>query len=269
MSVQDGERLATKQDLADMYQGILPYLGGMPEMVANKFSKGDLYSTDEKMIGQWIDGKPLYQRTFHLTNPTGEWVANSLGFTADKVFLVDTCYIANWMGGCSYYSSSSNMASIFAYKDTTTNDVSIWIRSTSTITDLYVTLRYTKTNDTAISIGDETDYSTTEKIVGTWIDGSTLYQKTLQITMPTANESIIATDIASGNHARIIDGFIEQTGSSGNNYTFPLLFLNGSPLTMNVLVQVTVDASKLYVWSNFDKTDGKTAYVTIQYTKTT
>ena len=113
------------------------------------------------------------------------------------------------------------------------------------------------------------DYSTDEKVVGTWIDGSTLYQKTLQITMPTANESIIATGIASGNHARIIDGFIEQTGSSGNNYTFPLLFLNGSPLTMNVLVQVTVDASKLYVWSNFDKTDGKTAYVTIQYTKTT
>lgn len=28
MSVQNGERLATKQDLADMYQGILPYLSG-------------------------------------------------------------------------------------------------------------------------------------------------------------------------------------------------------------------------------------------------
>ena len=63
MSVQNPERVVTKQDLADFYQCILPYLGGMPDILANKFSKGDMYSTDGKMIGQWIDGKPLYSKT--------------------------------------------------------------------------------------------------------------------------------------------------------------------------------------------------------------
>lgn len=113
------------------------------------------------------------------------------------------------------------------------------------------------------------DYSTDEKVVGTWINGEPLYQKTLQITMPSANESSISTGVENGNHARIVDGFIEQTGSSGGNYSFPVMFDSGSPLTTKVLIQVTVNGSNLYVYSNFDKTDGKTAYITIQYTKTT
>jgi hypothetical protein len=113
------------------------------------------------------------------------------------------------------------------------------------------------------------DYSTDEKVVGTWINGEPLYQKTLQITMPSANESSISTGVENGNHARIVDGFIEQTGSSGGNYSFPAMFDSGSPLTTKVLIQVTVNGSNLYVYSNFDKTDGKTAYITIQYTKTT
>ena len=113
------------------------------------------------------------------------------------------------------------------------------------------------------------EYSTTEQVVGKWIDGATLYEKTLQITMPSANESSISTGVENGNHARIVDGFIEQTGSSDGNYSFPVMFDSGSPLTTKVLIQVTVSGSHLYVYSNFDKTDGKTAYITIQYTKTT
>jgi hypothetical protein len=113
------------------------------------------------------------------------------------------------------------------------------------------------------------EYSTSEQVVGKWLDGSPLYEKTLQITMPSANESNISTGVENGNHARIVDGFIEQTGSSGGNYSFPVMFDSGSPLTTKVLIQVTVSGSHLYVYSNFDKTDGKTAYITIQYTKTT
>ena len=35
------------------------------------------YSTDEKVVGKWTDGKPLYEKTFHFVNyiplPTKSW----------------------------------------------------------------------------------------------------------------------------------------------------------------------------------------------------
>lgn len=67
MAVSNPDRVVTKQDLADFYGEILPYLGNMPEILATKFSKSDLYDSTEKIIGKWIDGKPLYQRGTELT----------------------------------------------------------------------------------------------------------------------------------------------------------------------------------------------------------
>ena len=58
MSLTNPNKVVTEQRLHDFYEELLPYLGGMPEVLANKFSKGDLYDTTEKMIGKWIDGKP-------------------------------------------------------------------------------------------------------------------------------------------------------------------------------------------------------------------
>ena len=60
MSVQNPERVVIKQDLADFYGEILPYLGGMSEILANKFAKGAMYSTEEQVVGEWLDGKILY-----------------------------------------------------------------------------------------------------------------------------------------------------------------------------------------------------------------
>ena len=54
----------TAKNFQEFYAQIRPYLNGQVPPVFNKFSKSDLYSTDEKMIGRWIDGKPLYQKTY-------------------------------------------------------------------------------------------------------------------------------------------------------------------------------------------------------------
>ena len=62
MSLTNPKDVVTEERLKDFYDGIYPYLGGMPEILANKFSRSDIYSTTEKIIGQWIDGKPLYQK---------------------------------------------------------------------------------------------------------------------------------------------------------------------------------------------------------------
>lgn len=51
-----------EQAIKDYHKQILPYLNGeFPISVAERFAEENIYSTDEKIIGQWIDGKPLYQ----------------------------------------------------------------------------------------------------------------------------------------------------------------------------------------------------------------
>lgn len=169
MSVQNPERVVTKQDLADFYEQILPYLGGMPEILANKFSKGDMYSTDERMIGQWIDGKPLYQKTVTGVNipiPKNEWYKSTISTSGIDTFvdfigyLLTTCHV-------------------FHIDDCQSTDGYLWFyNSNQASLDAY-TIVYTKTTDSAVSIGNDTDYSTTEKIVGTWIDGRPVWQKTI------------------------------------------------------------------------------------------
>lgn len=48
----------------------------------------EVYSTDERVVGQWIDGKPLYQKTFVTTGDvtvttSGSWVATGLLLPSD------------------------------------------------------------------------------------------------------------------------------------------------------------------------------------------
>ena len=267
MSVQNGERLATKQDLADMYQGILPYLGGMPEVLANKFSKGDLYSTDEKMIGQWVDGKPLYQKVvlidFTKSSTTREYV-NILDMSS---YNVDT--IVNGFGSFINDVSSDVKTKIFTLADQNARATIVYDRSTKYLQLLCyemngwkikgcVTIQYTKTTDSAISIGSDTDYSTEEKIVGTWIDGKPIYQKTF--VADTYWQVSGTTEIAEMNDSSLniehIVNFVALTQSiSGATWQ------DGT-----VMMQV----SKINnVYKVIPKENGRFNIFTIQYTKTT
>lgn len=49
----------------------------------------DIYSTQEVRIGTWIDGKPLYRKTYHaeITTKTGEFQY----FTLDSSFFCQVC----------------------------------------------------------------------------------------------------------------------------------------------------------------------------------
>lgn len=202
-TVQNGQRPVTKQDLADFYQAILPYMGGMPEMVANKFSKGDLYSTDEKMIGQWIDGKPLYQKTITTTVSTAHVDNEYFGSIADTLFANDI-EMAFVIGDKSYYNISSIATRAFDKVEYETDDKKIyfWTHYARTNITAHFTLQYTKTTDSPISIGNDTDYSTDEKIVGTWVDGKPLYQCTFEVNNPSTDwgEIILANKSVSYVH---------------------------------------------------------------------
>lgn len=65
-------------------------MGVYPSAIANKFSKGDLYSTDEKMIGQWINGKPLYQRVIPVTGTYSGLIYDQTIATISDYNFIDT-----------------------------------------------------------------------------------------------------------------------------------------------------------------------------------
>ena len=144
-----------------------------------------IYSTDEREVGVWIDGRPLYEKTF-----TGQLSGTSLhiniaGLDIDKGWIYDGYYdigitmlgINEFIGGTSYTRTHINPDSQYLYIDCSNSQA-----NNSTVV---VTIRYVKTTDTPGSgtwtpQGIPTQhYSTNEQIVGTWVDGSTLYKKTL------------------------------------------------------------------------------------------
>ena len=146
-----------------------------------------IYSDAEREVGVWYDGKPLYQKTFYC-NPKVSINANSWGNIAtisEVVNVIKTEAVNNESGEYAYYSvagfcSSSKVLSVLNPR----NNAIIQVE--------WVTFWYTKPTDAAGS-GIWTPqgvpahhYSTSEQVIGTWVDGSTLYEKTFtgSATMP-------------------------------------------------------------------------------------
>ena len=96
------------------------------------------------------------------------------------------------------------------------------------------------------------EYSTSEKIFGTWIDGKTIYVKTFSVVNP-SNNQIIESDITK----KLIK--IEAFAVGTNGYTFPIPYTASETniyATPNGLMFRTNDT-----WNGF------TLYVTYYYTK--
>ena len=292
MSLTNPNKVVTEQRLHDFYEELLPYLGGMPEVLANKFSKGDLYDTTEKMIGKWIDGKPLYQKTVTYTNPSaiGNNTVNELVLEEDatKEYIdSEIIFIANW-GTAPYY---HYRLPYYQYSD----DGALYVdmkpqlktgrAQVKLITHNYnyaandiifkATLRYTKTTDSANSfnIGEATDYSTDEKIVGTWIDGSPLYQKTISFGSFTGTSGEKHIDFINETFGMVVnsstfivfaDGYqtnLPLNTYSENNGNFYYRFFTDNNDNKGVV--------HLYWKDTYDDMSKATMCVTLQYTKTT
>lgn len=110
-------------------------------------------------------------------------------------------------------------------------------------------------------------YSTEEQVIGQWIDGKPIYQKTYLVTIPTrGNQTAIVVDAT---FDRIVNSEISANKVSGNDrWRF------GSSASYNVKandIGVYVDGNTVYIGNNSstDSYGGGDAYVTLQYTKTT
>lgn len=212
-----------------------------------------IYSDTEREIGVWRDGKPLYEKCIVLNNGTDIEVSNS-GWTNTGVTFAGVQTVLGCFG---VGSNGAYQGDMFAY---TNNDI-LMLQTPRNSNEwvAIVAIRYIKTADQAGS-GTWTPqgvpthhYSTDEQIVGTWVDGSTLYEKTYEITSSlalTAN-TWTQTSFAQDNINRIT--MVRVSDSSG-------------ACADNLACGFVSDYIALNSARNVQFND--TSYMTIQYTKT-
>lgn len=107
---------------------------------------GDVYSTEERVVGTWIDGKPLYQKTLFIDNPTTDWSLQSYGISnlSKVINVVNKMYLMN----------TGNTAVLEWYRSTTDylqsfyNNLGYRISiAGATINNVTFTIQYTKATD--------------------------------------------------------------------------------------------------------------------------
>lgn len=146
-----------------------------------------IYSDEEREVGVWRNGKPLYQKTLYigaLTNDT-DWhsVQHGISNLGDVISIDGSFKDANGYSlPLNIYRANSQMGISLRVTSTLFEYINNWV---SGAVNAYATIKYTKITDVAGSGKWSTDgsythhYSTTEKVIGTWTDGKPLYEKTI------------------------------------------------------------------------------------------
>lgn len=110
------------------------------------------------------------------------------------------------------------------------------------------------------------NYSTTEQVIGTWIDGKPLYEKVVAIpnTVQFDNSYTYPHGITNQDFARIVNA-VAYDSSSKNVFDMPLINNDGASLSVRLnSTDIIFRGSANLVINN-----NRTMYVVIQYTKTT
>lgn len=152
-----------------------------------------IYSDTERKIGIWRDNKPLYQKTVHISA-----LPSSAGSQQYPHNIADIDKICNYYGIGRASSGSTVILNRVGLSGSNVNGaLSYDLFINKTVINLSVgqdrsgieadvTIWYTKTTDVAGSgdyntLGVPTvHYSTSEQVIGTWIDNKPLYKKTYQ-----------------------------------------------------------------------------------------
>ena len=127
----------------------------------DKGDKGDTgayyheYSTTEQVVGAWIDGKPLYEKTLTIeTTARADQTYNfsDIGIPENTDFLnIKYHYIANNGEVGSVWRSDRMIYRVFANKTSKTLTVAVGGSQPPVPFTNYITIYYTKTSDTAAS----------------------------------------------------------------------------------------------------------------------
>lgn len=148
-------------------------------------------------------------------------------------------------GSVTYNGSASSYIAVYTTRPTNTS-VLYCIASRN----IYVDAKY--------------DYSTDEKVIGTWIDGKPLYQKTFTGTLSLNNDQMnVAHGISNISSCIFREGYV-AAGGSNDEFT-PLGFAN----TGSAVANAYVDKTNICFRCSSSYYNGKPYYITLRYTKTT
>lgn len=219
-----------------------------------------IYSTEEREVGVWIDNKPLYAKSFTLSN---QLTVSASSWTNTDLLLAD---VEKFVNGYAISDDGTFQGSVVVDKS---NDV-IQLQSTRSTASYvkYLTVFYTKTTDVAGSGSYTTlgvpahHYDGNEKIVGTWF-GATLYEKTINTTVSPPYSSI---DLSSLNINEVV-GFEGCAKSSGGD-SIPVGYSVASG-NQYLVTSFEKANSILYISLGSGLSDYNNVFLTIRYTKNT
>ncbi len=105
-----------------------------------------VYSTTEKRIGTWIDGKPLYRKTLISVGNTGDNVGLAHNIPTIGAVIRSDIFCTNNAGRT--YPAHNDIFNLYVKTTDTTN---VWCNISSGFVDIawkvYLTIEYTKTTD--------------------------------------------------------------------------------------------------------------------------
>lgn len=235
-----------------------------------------IYSEDEREIGVWKNGKPLYQKTVVLSDTDikdGSYqkyfdlpIDNLDEIAKFEPTLISTSVDAYPLPYVNLISGNDSIYIGYFFDVPTTTYQRVQLRYGNGITSNYfggavVTIYYTKTTDVAGS-GTWTPqgvpavhYSADEHVVGTWVDGSTLYEKTQYggISITTA-DIWYDTSITGVDKTVMVSGSLLRSGEEVGLGTF-----NSRWILRNNNVKISLSDLAGDTWSLMS--------ITVQYTK--
>lgn len=223
-----------------------------------------IYSTEEREVGVWTDGKPLYQKTFIYSSgfTSGN---NTFQFDISSYSIIREFDVKAYDNNSSPYTigEGNEIEPVNANYERIV--INIASGTVPYIASIAVTILYTKTTDVAGS-GTWTPqgvpavhYSTDEQIIGTWM-GETLYQKSFY------SDSALSTHTSISHGISNLDLVIDCKcciRTSNKSYQLPITTNQGVAEIDITPTNIDIDLSSQYV--SIRATGGYS--VTIQYTK--
>lgn len=225
-----------------------------------------IYSYEEREVGVWVDGKPLYQKTITFTSTTilniNTWY--TIADVSDlNIDILTDSLLRSSIGD---YTTRAYISQV--------NDGNFKIFSLTSagwLCDSAV-LWYTKTTDVAgagtwLPNGTQAHhYSTDEHIIGTWIDGKTLYEKTIEFTTTSTANTYTQYVHGIANVDVIMIDFSHSYLIYNETSYFQIIPYAGNVGDQEIRGFISKTSFDYRVGDN---TKGKPVKLTVQYTKTT
>jgi hypothetical protein len=185
---------------------------------SNLILDAQIYSTDEKQVGVWLNNKPLYQKTYiaqspvHISN-SGTNINNMIDNNniIEQISNAIACNSTTSVQTSNIQAAISGGVKAYCAEDGYYDTITLW---------------YTKTTDAAGSGGYQAYgfspiiYSETEREIGVWIDNKPLYAKTVTTNGSVPSGAVlISREVINANYDLILYTKSSDTAGSGSYNT--------------------------------------------------